>query len=102
MVVASSSPFLPVSRVLVVAASGSGRTRATPVASRARLPHSDLGAAREILSSGLESSRAPGVNLFGRLMRVGCAELVLIRAYLVCWLNGSSGDVDGARGGYSG
>jgi hypothetical protein len=38
------------------------------------------GRAREILSSGLESSRAPGGNFFGRLMRVGCAELVLIRA----------------------
>ena len=80
VVVAYSSPFLPASRALVVAASGSGRTRAASVASRARLPRLDLGRAREILSSGLESSRAPGGNFFGRLMRVGCAELVLIRA----------------------
>jgi len=68
----------PPSRPQVVAAGGSGGTRAAPVASRARLPRPDLGRAREILSFGFETSLAPVGDFPGRLLRAGCAELVLI------------------------
>lgn len=67
-------------RPLVGATGGSVGTRAGPVASRARLPRPDLGRAREILSFGFETSIAPVVDFFGRLLRSGCAELVLICA----------------------